>query len=267
MADVVDKSLGALRGLSGPGQARSADRVLRALPAHDHALLLRSAGSRGLATILRGLMAKRAFAQFVEDNQRQPRAGLKQRFEAMWQALVRSPGAEAGKHVSWYWYAGFQGYSGQHPARLSLLLEGALSLFQVQDRPRRCQARQELPDGASRPGPHHPGGLAKTSPTAATNVAISMAGLRALRAQQRDARELPGRVPGGHARAGRRPRRYRRVRIPRIGTSRGAATRSTSLLMCYSDEPTHLNSRCKDLEDLAAGSSTSCNPPRTPASS
>ena len=42
------QNLGSLRGLPGPRQARSADRVLRALPARDHAVLLRPTGSRGV---------------------------------------------------------------------------------------------------------------------------------------------------------------------------------------------------------------------------
>ncbi len=41
--------------------------------------------------ILRALMYKRRFAQFVEDNQRLPREGLKDRFEAMMQALTSEP--------------------------------------------------------------------------------------------------------------------------------------------------------------------------------
>ncbi len=49
-----------------------------------------------VSKILRALMAKRAFAQFVEDNQRQPRAGLKQRFEAMWQDLCDRPTPKPG---------------------------------------------------------------------------------------------------------------------------------------------------------------------------
>jgi hypothetical protein len=41
--------------------------------------------------ILRALMYKRQFAQFVEDNQRLPRTGLKDRFEAMMDALGKAP--------------------------------------------------------------------------------------------------------------------------------------------------------------------------------
>jgi hypothetical protein len=49
-----------------------------------------------VSKILRGLMAKREFAKFVEDNQRQPRAGLKQRFETMWQQLCDRPTPKPG---------------------------------------------------------------------------------------------------------------------------------------------------------------------------
>ena len=105
---------------------------------------------------------------------------------------VRSSGAEARKHVSWYWYAGFQGHSGQHPARLSLLLEGALSLLQVQGRPQRCQARQAVPDGACSKGSSSPRRTGTRTPPAATNVAISMAGLRALQLNSETLASFPG---------------------------------------------------------------------------
>jgi hypothetical protein len=49
-----------------------------------------------LSRILRGLMAKREFAKFVEDNQRLPRTGLKQRFEAMWKDLCDRPTPKPG---------------------------------------------------------------------------------------------------------------------------------------------------------------------------
>ena len=44
-----------------------------------------------VAAILRALMSKRQFVQFVEENQRQPPADLKERFYAMWQQLAKQP--------------------------------------------------------------------------------------------------------------------------------------------------------------------------------
>jgi hypothetical protein len=44
-----------------------------------------------VSQILRALVSRRTFAQFVVDNQRQPRAGLMQRFEAMWASLCNQP--------------------------------------------------------------------------------------------------------------------------------------------------------------------------------
>ena len=90
------QGLGALRGLSGPGQARSADGVLRALPAHDHALLLRSAGSRGLQEFYGVSWPRGLSHSSSRTNQRQPRAGLKQRFEALWQDLCDRPAPKPG---------------------------------------------------------------------------------------------------------------------------------------------------------------------------
>ena len=55
-----------------------------------------------VSSILRGLMAKRAFAQFVEANQRLPRDDLKsredfkKRFQAMWRDLCDRPAPKPG---------------------------------------------------------------------------------------------------------------------------------------------------------------------------
>ena len=179
---------------------------------------------------------------------------------------VRSSGAEARKHVSWYWYAGFQGHSGQHPARLSLLLEGALSLFQVQGRSQRCQARQEVPHGPSQQGAHHSGEVGQEKPAAATNVAISMAGLRALQLNSETLASFPGEFQEGmRARAGE---------LGDIGESAPKnwcepwlSNEVHLVLMCYSENDDALNSRCMALENWPRAGSTSCNPPRTPASS
>lgn len=44
-----------------------------------------------VSQILRALVARRTFAQFVVDNQCQPRAGLETRFMAMWNGLCSGP--------------------------------------------------------------------------------------------------------------------------------------------------------------------------------
>src|SRR5688572_10028831 len=97
-----------------------------------------------------------------------------------------------------------------------------------------------------------PADWGKNKTDGATNVAISMAGLRALQLNSETLASFPGEFQEGmRARAGD---------LGDIGESHpekwDQPWRSNDvhlLLMCYSGEPDILNSRCKDLEDLAAG--------------
>jgi Dyp-type peroxidase family len=97
-----------------------------------------------------------------------------------------------------------------------------------------------------------PADWGKNKPDAATNVAISMAGLRALQLNSETLASFPGDFQEGM--------RARADDLGDIGESHpekwDQPWRSNDvhlLLMCYSGEPNILNSRCKDLEDLAAG--------------
>ena len=112
-----------------------------------------------------------------------------------------------------------------------------------------------------------PADWGKNKPDAATNVAISMAGLRALQLNSETLASFPGEFQEGM--------RARADDLGDIGESHpekwDQPWRSNDvhlLLMCYSDRARHIEFQMQGSRGSGRRAcSTSCNPPRTPASS